>query len=168
MWLLEPLCTLIWLNVISLKFKWFWNVFGWKMVLGKFWVFLECSSLFLAFWPRTKSLVFWFKVLIYFIKSLFCFWIIEMWLMFLKGDRNVVGCVRSTSLTQTPHAWLYVTCTTCMLYVKTQINTHNTPFHTSITGHPTSGVLLGLLCNYIKFWYFCVFALWPKSLRFYV
>ena len=41
-------------------------------------------------------------------------------------------------------------------------------FFTTKTGHPLVGVLLGLSCNYIKFWYFCVFALWPKSLRFYV
>ena len=53
-WLLEPLCTLVWLYVISLKFKWFWDGFGWKMFMELLWVFHECSSLFLMFLPRTK------------------------------------------------------------------------------------------------------------------
>ena len=68
---LEPLSTLVWLDVISLKFEWFWNVFGWKMFMENFEFFHECSSLFLTFLPRTKRFVFWFKVLIYFIKFMF-------------------------------------------------------------------------------------------------
>ena len=38
----------------------------------------------------------------------------------------------------------------------------------TMTGHPYNGGTLGLLYNYIKFWYFCVFVLWPEILRFYV
>ena len=53
-------------------------------------------------------------------------------------------------------------------FSNTQINSHTSSLLTK-TSHPyNGGHFWGLLCNYIKFWYFCVFALWPESLRFYV
>ena len=44
------------------------------------------------------------------------------------------------------------------------------PSFFTLTNRPPyyNRVILGFLCNYIKFWYFCVFVLWPESLRFYV
>ena len=80
----------------------------------------------------------------------------------LNGVRDIGGCVRINFLSHTPLAPL-----DCFMS-KLQINTHITPFPSPKRALPQVGVLLGLLCNYIKFWYFCVFALWPKSLRFYV
>ena len=79
----------------------------------------------------------------------------------LNGNRNNGGCERIKTLSHTPLVHLHALCQT------TNQHTH----HSLWSPKPatlSSGVLLGLLCNYIKFWYFCVFALWPKSLRFYV
>ena len=151
---------------ISLDEKCSWSSYGFFMNV------LHCS------WHFSQEQKVWcfdlfHKVFVLcFIK---CFNVIEI----LKGDRNGDGCVRSTSLTHTSLAWLYVmhhlqelmshlSCTTCKaLWLKKKYSKFLwTPLPKPAT--PSMGVLLGLLCNYIKFWYFCVFALWPKSLRFYV
>ena len=47
----------------------------------------------------------------------------------------------------------------------TNQHTHH-PILFSWPATPSRGVLLGLLCNYIKFWYFCVFALLPQKFTF--
>ena len=104
--------------------------------------FHGCFSLFLRFLPRTKS----FGVLI---QSFDLFHKVFV-LCFFKC-LNMIEILKYFSYTHT-------TCMALWLYDFVE-KFQNFAFLTlSKTGHPTSGVLLGLLCNYIKFWYFCVFC----------
>ena len=83
-----------------------------------------------------------------------CFNVIEI----LKGDRNGDGCVRSTSLTHHLHGFMIHTNQIPLARLYDIVEKFpnfcgliSTPFLLSKTGPPSKGVLLGLLCNYIKF-----------------
>ena len=132
--------------------------------MEKFGFFMDVLHCSWCSCQEQKGLVYWFKVLNYFIKYM---WYVFKWfIMYLKyyiicihDDWNNYDWIISKLILHTL-AWLFLTKLT---------NQHTLPPYLPLKpATPSKGVLLGLLCNYIKFWYFCVFALWPKSLRFYV
>ena len=105
-WLLEPLCTLVWLYVISLKFEWFWYVFGWRMFMELLWVFMDvlhCSWYVLAKNKRFGVLIQSFDLFhkVFVLKYFLCLNILDIY--FEKYKEILVGrCVMIYSISHTP------------------------------------------------------------------
>ena len=128
---------------------------------------LQCSW---CSYQEQKGLVFWFKVFDVFHKVLVCYWLVMNICVLLFFNSYTLPI--SYNLCQSTFSTIPINFSTHTFYFfntlfKFWIFTKTyTSFLPSKPATLISRVLLELLCNYIKFWYFCVFALWPESLRF--